>query len=84
MQSPYLQLAALRQSPGPSPQLEHLNNNSLVSAIPVSSYQVRLRKFTWGTILMLSFFFAADSSQLRHLRAVNRDPVEGGQQDEVR
>jgi len=39
VQSPYLQLAALRQSPGPSPQLEHLNNNSLVSAIPVSSYQ---------------------------------------------
>ena len=47
VQSPYLQLAALRQSPGPSPQLEHLNNNSLVSAIPVSSYQVRLRKFEW-------------------------------------
>jgi len=39
VQSPYLQLAALRQSPGPSPQLEQLNNNSLVSAIPVSSYQ---------------------------------------------
>ena len=46
VQSPYLQLAALRQSPGPSPQLEQLNNNSLVSAIPVSSYQVRLRKFS--------------------------------------
>merc|ERR1719458_1225154 len=39
VQSPYLQLAALRQSPGPSPQLEQLNNNSLVSTIPVSSYQ---------------------------------------------
>jgi len=39
VQSPYLQLAALRQSPGPSPQLEQLNNNSLVSAIPVTSYQ---------------------------------------------
>ena len=40
VQSPYLQLAALRQSPGPSPQLEQLNNNSLVSTIPVTSYQV--------------------------------------------
>merc|ERR1712012_1272031 len=39
VQSPYLQLAALRQSPGPSPQLEQLNNNSLVSTLPASSYQ---------------------------------------------
>ena len=61
MQSPYLQLAALRQSPGPSPQLEQLNNNSLVSTIPVSSYQVR-RNFNQHN--PDAFSFAADSSQL--------------------
>ena len=32
---------------------------------------------------MFSFSFAADSSQLWHLRAVDRDPLEGGEQDEV-
>ena len=79
MQSPYLQLAALRQSPGPSPQLEQLNNNSLVSAIPVSSYQVRNINLDNSD----AFSFAADSSQLRHLRAVDRDPAEGGKQDEI-
>ena len=61
MQSPYLQLAALRQSPGPSPQLEQLNNNSLVSTIPVSSYQVK-RNFNQDNSDIFSF--AADSSQL--------------------
>ena len=43
MQSPYLQLPALRQSPTPSPQLEHLNNNSLLSTIPASSSSLSLQ-----------------------------------------
>jgi len=43
VQSPYLQLPALRQSPTPSPQLEHLNNNSLLSTIPASSSSLSLQ-----------------------------------------
>ena len=41
--SPYLHLPALRQSPTPSPQLEHLNNNSLLSTIPASSSSLSLQ-----------------------------------------
>jgi len=43
VQSPYLHLPALRQSPTPSPQLEHLNNNSLLSTIPASSSSLSLQ-----------------------------------------